>query len=264
VTTHHAHLPAPDCVLVDRELQHRYLPGAESVFDDEERSRFFRDDGVPVDGKRLSWELLYRLEPSLYERLIAGERIHTGIYQWLPESCGTVLELAAGSGRLTLDIADRCTHLIATDPAVPLLALLQRNIAAEGRTNIETARAFFDAIPIASASCDLVIGCSAFMPGCDRDPEGCLQEIRRCCAPGALIVFVWPNDLEWLESRGFRRVVFEGPMAVDFGSVGEALAMTRIFYPDALDDVRERNSSTVPYEVLGMNPPRDLCWMRVS
>ena len=50
-----------------------------SVLDDEERCRFLDADGRPHDDSKLAWELLYRLEPELYERLIAGERLHPEI-----------------------------------------------------------------------------------------------------------------------------------------------------------------------------------------
>ena len=242
----------------------RYGPDAVSVLDDEERRRFLDDAGRPLDHARLAWELLYRLEPGLYERLIAGERLHPAISKWLPESCGTVAELGAGTGRLTLDIAPRCSRLVAMDPALPLLSALRRRLAEAGRTEVEVARAFFDSIPVAGSSCDLVISCSAFTPDAERDPDASLNEMRRCCRPGGLIVIVWPNGLPWLDRHGFTRVAFEGPMAVEFASMEEALELSAIFYPHALDDVRRHGSPTVPYEMLGVNPPRDLCWLRVE
>jgi len=242
----------------------RYGPEAIAVLDAEERCRFLDADGRPRDPARLAWELLYRLEPDLYERLIAGERLHPAIIQWLPESCGCVVELGAGTGRLTLGIAPRCASLTAIEPAVPLLSVLRRNLASAGRGDVEVTRGFFDAVPVPSASCDLVISCSAFTPHAERDPEACLDEMRRCCARGGLIVVVWPNGIPWLERHGFTRVEFGGAMAVEFGSMAEALELTAIFHPHAIDDVRRHDSPTVPYEVFGVNPPRDLCWMRVE
>lgn len=252
----------PNTEVDERPLLQRYGPGAISVFDAAERCRFFNADGEPVDQEQLAWELLYRLEPALYERLIAGERIHPAIWQWLPRSSGNGLELGAGTGRLTLDLAAHCGHLIATEPAQPLLDILQRNLAGAGRPNVETARAFFDSVPVATASCELVISCSSFTPHAERDPEACLAEMVRCCVSGGLIVLVWPNDLPWLACHGFTRVVFDAPMVVEFGTMTEALELARIFYPNALRELRRHNSPTVPYELLGINPPRDLCWMR--
>jgi SAM-dependent methyltransferase len=250
----------PSSILRNRPLPERYGPQAASVFDAEERRRFYGPDGRPTDPERLNWELLYRLEPALYERLIAGEHIHPGAVQWLPEQSGRALELGAGGGRLTMQLASRCGELIATDPALPLMSVLHRKLSAAGVCNVQCARAFFDSVPVATSTCDLVISCSAFSARSERDPEGCLREMERCCVPGGMIVVIWPEDVGWLEHRGFTRVTFDGDLAVEFGTMREALELTRIFYPDALDAVRRGGSATVPYDVLGMLPPRELCW----
>ena len=45
-----------------------------------------------------------------------------------------------------------------------------------------------------------------------------------------------------------------------FDSPREAAELTEIFYPEAAAEVRRRGSAVVPYEVLGVNPPRDLAF----
>ena len=248
----------------NRPLHERYGPAAASVFDAEERRRFYGPDGRPTDPDRLNWELLYRLEPALYERLVAGEHIHPGAVQWLPEQSARALELGAGGGRLTMQLASRCRELIATDPALPLMSVLRRKLSAAGVCNVQCARAFFDAVPVPTGTCDLVVSCSAFSARTERDPEGCVREMERCCAPGGMIVVIWPEDCGWLERQGFTKVTFDGDLAVDFGTMPEALELTQIFYPEALDAVRRGGSPTVPYDVLGMHPPHDLCWKAVE
>ena len=49
-------------------------------------------------------------------------------------------------------------------------------------------------------------------------------------------------------------------MSVEFGSYREAVELAEIFYPRGADAVRRRGSPTVPFEVLGINPPRDLVY----
>jgi SAM-dependent methyltransferase len=247
-----------------RPLNQRYLRDATSVFDNEERRRFYRPDGQPVDQERLNWEVLYRLEPGLYDRLIRGEHIHPRVLEWLPASSARVLELGAGTGRLTLPLAARCGELIATDPAAPLMNLLCAKLTATGIHNVSCRRAFFDAIPVPTASCDLVISCSAFVPQSEVDPDASLREMQRCCVSGGLIVVVWPPDVGWFLQRGFKHATFAGKMEHEFDSVTEAIELTRIFYPDALERVRDAGSPIVPYDVFRMKAPRDLCWKRIS
>ena len=51
-------------------------------------------------------------------------------------------------------------------------------------------------------------------------------------------------------------------MHAEYGSMTEAVAVARIFYPHAAAEVQRRGSAAVDYELLGINPPRDLCWKR--
>ena len=49
-------------------------------------------------------------------------------------------------------------------------------------------------------------------------------------------------------------------MSVEFSSHREAVELAEIFYPDAAEEVRSRGHRLVPFEVLGINPPRDLAF----
>jgi hypothetical protein len=49
-------------------------------------------------------------------------------------------------------------------------------------------------------------------------------------------------------------------MSVRFGSEREAAELAEIFYPHAAAEIRRRGSAEVPFEVLGINPPRDLAF----
>jgi hypothetical protein len=44
------------------------------------------------------------------------------------------------------------------------------------------------------------------------------------------------------------------------GSYPEAAELAEIFYPEAADEVRRLGRRTVPFDVLGINPPRDLAF----
>jgi hypothetical protein len=47
-----------------------------------------------------------------------------------------------------------------------------------------------------------------------------------------------------------------------FRSITEAVAMMEIFYPHATGKVKARGEPCVPYDLLGVNPPRDLAFKR--
>jgi len=76
------------------------------------------------------------------------------------------------------------------------------------------------------------------------------------------VVIVWPNHVDWLRDRGYRYLSFAGEMAMEFASLDEALELAGVFHPAAVEEIRRRGSPLVPYEVVGVNPPRDLAWRR--
>ena len=91
-----------------RELRTRYTAADLRAFTSDEARRFISDGAVdPETDITLAWELLYRLEPGLYDRLIGAERLHPGVIGWLPENVERIVEVAAGEeaevSRLTED-----------------------------------------------------------------------------------------------------------------------------------------------------------------
>jgi SAM-dependent methyltransferase len=241
-------------------LRDRYTAADLRVFTSEEASRFVpHGDGDPRTDIVLAWELLYRLEPELYDRLASAERLHPGVVGWLPRGADRIAEVGAGTGRLTLELIDRSREIVAVEPARPLRLLLRRKLAAaEAGDRVRVTSGFFDQLPLPDDFADLVVACSAFTPAAGHGGTDGLAEMERVCRPGGCVAIVWPNNLDWLAARGYRYVSFAGPMAVEFASRDEAVELAGIFYPGAAAEVRRRSLRRVPFELLGINPPRDL------
>jgi hypothetical protein len=51
---------------------------------------------------------------------------------------------------------------------------------------------------------------------------------------------------------------------VELTSLEEAVELTEVFYPSAVAEVRRRGARQVPYQVLGVNPPRDLAFKAIA
>ena len=243
------------------QLRSRYTPADLGVFTRAEASRFVpRGDGDPRDDEDLAWELLYRLEPELYDRLATAERLHPGVVGWLPRHVGRIAEVGAGTGRLTMQLTERGQHIVAVEPALPLRRILRRKLAAAGHADrVRVTGGFFDQLPLPGDFADLVVACSAFTPEPGHGGEAGLAEMERV-SPAGLVAIIWPNHIDWLAAHGYRYVRFPGPMSVVFGSHHEAVQLAEIFYPSAAGEVRRRGLSQVPFEVLGINPPRDLAF----
>jgi SAM-dependent methyltransferase len=241
------------------ELRRRYTASDLSAFTREEALRFVPVGGDPQADVSLAWELLYRLEPGLYERLATAERLHPGILGWLPRAADRIVEVGAGTGRLTLDLIGRAREIVAIEPAAPFRRILRRKLAEAGQADrTRVVHGFFDDLPVASGFADLVVACSVLTPAARHGGEAGLAEMERACRPGGCVAVVWPNNISWLAAHDYRYVSFPGPMTVDFTSHREAVELAAVFYPQALAEIRRRGCRRVPYELLGINPPRDV------
>jgi SAM-dependent methyltransferase len=244
------------------EVQRRYSTAELDVLTEDEAQRFALSDGAdPRSDPTLAWELLYRLEPELYERLVTAERLHPSVLAWLPRDVDRIVEVGAGTGRLTLELVERAREVLAIEPAGPLRQILtQKLLRAPHGDRARVASGFFDDLPVGDDYADLVVACSALTPAAGHGGEAGLAEMERVCRPGGRVVIVWPNELRWLAAHGYRHVSFEGEMFVEFASHQEAAELTEIFYPRGADEVRRQGWRRVPYDVLGINAPRDLAY----
>ena len=200
-----------------------------------------------------SWERLYRGDPELYDRLIAGEEIHPAVLDALPDADG-VVELGAGTGRLTTYLSSRYDRILACEPATAM----RERLIARSLPGVEVVDGRFQEIPAPDKSADLVVSCSAFTAADAHGGDASIAEMERVAR--RTVAFVWPTDVEWLRDRGYAYRSFDGEMAHEFSSLDEAIAVAEIFYPDVVEVIRERGQASVPYEILGMNAPRDIAW----
>jgi SAM-dependent methyltransferase len=249
-----------------RNLRSRYTAADLRILTRDEARRFTPGGtGDPQADLTLAWELLYRLEPDLYDRLATAERLHPGVIDWLPRSADRIVEVGAGSGRLTLELIDRGREVVAVEPAAGLRQVLERKLARAGHgSRARVTHGFLDDLPVPSGSADLVVACSVLTPAAGHGGDAGLAEMERVCRPGGCVAIIWPNHLEWLAARGYQYASFDGPMSVAFASHREAVELAEIFYPGAVAAVRGGGSAHVPFEVLGVNPPRDVAFKVIA
>jgi SAM-dependent methyltransferase len=244
------------------DLRTRYTVADLDVLSADEARRFLGGGpGDPQVDVPIAWELLYRLEPGLYDRLATAERLHRAVLQWLPACVDRIVDVGAGTGRLTLELIGRGREIVAIEPAKPLREILTRKLLqADHGDRVRVTAGFFDALPLPDDWSDLVVACSAFTRETGHGGEVGLAEMERVCRPGGCVAIVWPNNVAWLEARGYRYVSFAGEMFVEFASPEDAAELTEIFYPGAAAEVRRRGQQRVSFDALGINPPRDVAF----
>lgn len=172
-----------------------------AVVPDGEREAAARGDAVAAERLRraLFWPMVYELEPQLWDAVSQAEPIHPGILAELEIDGRRVLEVAAGSGRLTVYLCPRAAELICVEPSAGL-----RRILASRCPTADIRRGFFHALPIVDGWAELTVACASLKP----DPDSEL-ELERATAPGGLVVLISPESPEWFEARGWERLSFD-------------------------------------------------------
>lgn len=145
------------------------------------------------------WTLVYHLEPDMWDELARAEPIHRDLLAALPIATGRVLEVAAGSGRLTAHLVERCTSLFAIEPSAGLSRLLRRRLA-----DISVVAAWAEALPFQDARFQLVTACGSLGP-----ETTVLRELERVTGHGGEIVLISPEQPEWFADNGWRRLAFD-------------------------------------------------------
>ena len=135
----------------------------------------------------------------MWDALAQAEPITAGLVAALPSAPLRVIEIGAGSGRLTSHLSQRSDSVLAIEPALGLSRLLCQRLPA-----VRVVAGWAEAIPVRNGWSQLTASCGLIGP----DPD-VLTELERVTAPGGDIVLISPECPEWFESNGWRRLTVE-------------------------------------------------------
>jgi len=152
------------------------------------------------------WYLTYELAPELWDRLAAAEPVAPDLLADLPADGARVLEVAAGSGRLTAALAGRAATLIALEPSPPLRRLLR-----ERHPGVCVIAAVGHRLPVGTGWADLVVSCATFGPHPPLGGEPVQGELERCARPGGVVALVSPEEPSWWQARGYEMRSYPPP-----------------------------------------------------
>lgn len=144
---------------------------------------------------------IYRHGAGDYDALVQCEDAAGNLWARLDELVdwqgAEVVELGAGTGRLTTSLAGRVATVHAFDRAPSMLELAQRQCEALGIENVAVAQAEHRSIPLADHSADVVIEGWAFGHFVDFEFDRwetalgeAIEECERLVRPGGVIVLI--------------------------------------------------------------------------
>jgi ubiquinone/menaquinone biosynthesis C-methylase UbiE len=203
---------------------------------------------------------IYQTDADRYEALVSREDYQDNIMKALEEIVKPdgldILDLGAGTGRLTLMLASLAKSIRAFDASAEMLRVCRKRLAASGLSNWKVDVADHCRLPVESHSVDLVVsGWSvaylySWHPETWRDElEKWLGEMKRVLRRGSYIVLFEslgtgnesPIKLKhlkeyypWLDEAGFRHKWIRTDYK--FESIVEAEELSRFFFGDELGD----------------------------
>ena len=117
---------------------------------------------------------------------------------WLvPAGAKRVLDLGAGTGKLTRLLLDRALDIVAVDPSAQMLGVFERSLH-----GIPTHLGSGEDIPLGDASVDAVVSGQAWHW---VDPVRAVPEVARVLRPGGTLGLVWNSrdeSVDWVAELG--------------------------------------------------------------
>lgn len=216
---------------------------------------------------------IYQTEPEQYDYLVTHEDYHGNIGRALAEirplTGTTVVELGAGTGRLTRLLAPSVQHITACDIAQPMLAVARQRLQAGGWHNWQTLVCDNRTVPVKGKTADItIVGWSLghftswYAANWRAEIGRTLAEMRRVLrASGTMIILETlgtnqetpkpPTDAladyyQWLEQE---QGCLSTWIRTDYcyPTVSDAVSSARFFFGEAMAaDIQDKNSPIIP------------------
>ena len=219
---------------------------------------------------------IYRSQPGKYDDLVSREDWQGNLLPAVEAICPLrgleVVELGAGTGRLTRLLAGKARFVAAFDASAAMLDVAADRLRRDGRTNWSTAVADHRRLPVTDGAANLAIGgwTISAIPAAEQALEPgvghALAEMGRVVRPGGWVIVIETLGTGWeaphppefllpyyafLEARGFTRSWIRTDYR--FRSWEEARDLTGFFFgSEPIVSLVERGGGIVLPECTGL------------
>ncbi|MBM3138153.1 MAG: methyltransferase domain-containing protein [Chloroflexi bacterium] len=212
---------------------------------------------------------VYQFHADQYERLIVSEDYQRNLPSQIAQVCDPtglqIIELGAGTGRLTRDLVKQANHVYATDASFHMLAKASEVPSNKDAGNLLIAVSDMRNSPFPNSSADLVIAgwsfCYLAVWGGDKwqqEVDRGFDEAMRLLKPGGTIILIesfgtgaedpnppphLANYLAYLTNKGFQSNWFRTDYR--FSSVEEADEISSFFFGEEMSQKIRQNLWTI-------------------
>lgn len=193
---------------------------------------------MSVGGFSRRADIYERGRPGYPDAVVDLLRRHGGL-----TAASRVVDLAAGTGKLTRQLAQVSARCVAVEPSAAM-----RSAFAERVPGVPVVAGVAESIPLLTATCDVLTAAQAFHW---FDPGRSLAEIVRVLRPGGTVALLWnerDEGVPWMAEVGrLLRTVGDAPY---WRALEYLPALTRS--PDLVDVVRQSLPFDVPVDRSGL------------
>jgi len=199
---------------------------------------------------------IYREEAARYHEMIASQPdLRAVVEDIVPVAGLDVVDLGAGTGRLSVPLAKGAKSLVALNASAEMLEIAAERLREAGCSDRATTRvADHRSLPLPDDGADLVVSgwsvcylCGSDVPGWQDNLAAVISEIKRIVRPGgtAILFETKPYYRELTETYGFSHRWIR--LDYEFEDAGRAERLSRFFFGDELADrVARDGSATLP------------------
>lgn len=154
--------------------------------------------------------IVYAVDPPIYDAQPFNQWDSAELTALVDFTGKTVIDVGAGTGRLTLLAAEKAATVFAVEPVANLRRYLKERAKGRGYPNVYPVDGIITNIPFPNGFADVTMSGHVF--GDDMEEE--YRELMRVTKPGGMIILMGGGGLEgreFLQSKGFQAARYMEP-----------------------------------------------------